>query len=415
MVVVAAGGRPTALFLGVLIANTGDRYHPGAAGETGARPGGAAGRAARRGWCGRAASGRCRSPKCVDGDLVVLAPGDQVLADGGVVESVGADARRVAADRRVGAGGAERGRARSCPGRSASRAPAPTWWTQTGEAATRPGCSARPASRPARSPLEVQINRLLRVLVGVHGAAGGGVRVGADPARPAVREAAGTATAGIVTLVPEGLMLLTSLTFAARRCGSRGTGMLVQYLNAVESLANVDTVCLDKTGTLTDGTLALHERDAPDGEHERSSERLAGFAAQRLPRTKRVEAIQRRAPAHRRGGTAEVPFSSRWKWSACAWRATTNGWCWALPVRCSTCALARGRDARGRGPARARVRRRTPALTRARRRRRPRARRHAAGGGGARGAAAARRRRDGRVPPQSRASAIKVHVGRLAR
>src|SRR5437899_12461903 len=72
------------------------------------------------------------------------------------------------------------------------------------------------------------------------------------------REAAATATAGIVTLVPEGLVLLTSLTFAVAAVRLSKRGMLVQAFNAVESLANVDTVCLDKTGTLTDGTLALH-------------------------------------------------------------------------------------------------------------------------------------------------------------
>ena len=53
-------------------------------------------------------------------------------------------------------------------------------------------------------------------------------------------------------------MLLMSLTFAVAAVRLSGRGMLVQSFNAVESLANVDTVCLDKTGTLTDGTLALH-------------------------------------------------------------------------------------------------------------------------------------------------------------
>ena len=71
-------------------------------------------------------------------------------------------------------------------------------------------------------------------------------------------DAAGTATAGIVTMVPEGLILLTSLTFAVAAVRLTRQGMLVQYLNSVESLANVDTVCLDKTGTLTDGGLVLH-------------------------------------------------------------------------------------------------------------------------------------------------------------
>ncbi|CAM5245285.1 HAD-IC family P-type ATPase [Streptomyces griseomycini] len=58
---------------------------------------------------------------------------------------------------------------------------------------------------------------------------------------------------GIVPMVPEGLVLLTSVAFAIGviRLGRRQC--LVQELPAIEGLARVDTVCLDKTGTLTEG------------------------------------------------------------------------------------------------------------------------------------------------------------------
>ena len=72
----------------------------------------------------------------------------------------------------------------------------------------------------------------------------------------AFREAAQTATAGLISIVPEGLVLLASVTFAAGAVRIARTGALAQQLNAIESLASVDTVCLDKTGTLTDGTLS---------------------------------------------------------------------------------------------------------------------------------------------------------------
>ena len=70
-------------------------------------------------------------------------------------------------------------------------------------------------------------------------------------------EAAQTATAGLVTLIPEGLVLLMSVTFAvaAVRLAKRDT--LVQQMSATESLAAVDTICVDKTGTLTEGELRL--------------------------------------------------------------------------------------------------------------------------------------------------------------
>src|SRR5207237_1628336 len=61
-------------------------------------------------------------------------------------------------------------------------------------------------------------------------------------------------TAGIVNLVPEGLILLISVTAAVSAFKIARRGVLAQQLNAVESLASVDVVCTDKTGTLTEPT-----------------------------------------------------------------------------------------------------------------------------------------------------------------
>ena len=64
-------------------------------------------------------------------------------------------------------------------------------------------------------------------------------------------------TAGIVNLVPEGLILLISLTAAVSAFKIAQRGVLAQQLNAVESLASVDVVCTDKTGTLTEAALRV--------------------------------------------------------------------------------------------------------------------------------------------------------------
>ena len=74
-----------------------------------------------------------------------------------------------------------------------------------------------------------------------------------QPWRLAVRGA----VAGLVGMIPEGLVLLTTLAFlaAALRLGKRG--VLVQELPAVETLARVDALCADKTGTLTEGGVAF--------------------------------------------------------------------------------------------------------------------------------------------------------------
>ena len=71
------------------------------------------------------------------------------------------------------------------------------------------------------------------------------------------QEAALGAVAGIVGMVPEGLVLLTSLTFVAGVMRLAKWNTLVQELPATETLARVDMLCLDKTGTLTEGTLKV--------------------------------------------------------------------------------------------------------------------------------------------------------------
>lgn len=65
------------------------------------------------------------------------------------------------------------------------------------------------------------------------------------------------AVAGVVGMVPQGLVLLTSVNFAAAAMTLARRKVLVQELPAVEVLARVDMLCLDKTGTLTSGAVEL--------------------------------------------------------------------------------------------------------------------------------------------------------------
>lgn len=64
---------------------------------------------------------------------------------------------------------------------------------------------------------------------------------------------------GLVPMVPEGLVLLTSLAFAVGVVRLGKKQCLVQELPAIEGLARVDTVCLDKTGTLTEASMDVDE------------------------------------------------------------------------------------------------------------------------------------------------------------
>ncbi|MEV8145030.1 HAD-IC family P-type ATPase [Specibacter sp. NPDC078709] len=66
-----------------------------------------------------------------------------------------------------------------------------------------------------------------------------------------------SAVASIVAMIPEGLVLLTSISFGMAAVTLARKQVLVQELPAVEGLARVDMVCLDKTGTLTEGRMEL--------------------------------------------------------------------------------------------------------------------------------------------------------------
>jgi cation-transporting ATPase E len=131
------------------------------------------------------------------------------------------------------------------------------------------------------------------------------------------RKAVSGAVAGTVGMVPEGLVLLMSVAFAVAvlRLGKRN--VLVQELPAVEGLARVDVLCIDKTGTLTAGKLAVVSVESLDGE-ARLEEAIAAIAAADEHPNATMAAIGERYPTAPSGWseTASVPFSSARGWSA---------------------------------------------------------------------------------------------------
>jgi cation-transporting P-type ATPase E len=120
----------------------------------------------------------------------------------------------------------------------------------------------------------------------------------------------------VIGLVPQGLLLAVVVTYALGAMRVAGQGALVQQINAIESLSNVDTFCLDKTGTLTTNRLQL-EGVRPlgiDGDDLRG--RLSDFVASATTGNKTSEAIADALPGERQPAIDEVPFSSARKWSA---------------------------------------------------------------------------------------------------
>ena len=176
------------------------------------------------------------------------------------------------------------------------------------------------AFRHPRSPLERAMNRLLLVLVGIMVPLGIMLVVALWRRHAPMSEAVPTSVAAAVTLIPEGLILLASVTYAVAAVRMADRGALAQQLNAIESLASVDLVCLDKTGTLTEPTLRLVDVVPSDGTPPGELRSiLTRYAHAFETRNATLEAISDADPEARdRDGRAVVPFSSRWKWSAAA-------------------------------------------------------------------------------------------------
>ncbi|MCX4738388.1 HAD-IC family P-type ATPase [Streptomyces antibioticus] len=132
-----------------------------------------------------------------------------------------------------------------------------------------------------------------------------------------LRDSVARTVGGIVPMVPEGLVLLTSVAFAIGVIRLGRKQCLVQELPAIEGLARVDTVCLDKTGTLTEGGMDVSEVRVLDGGDGAYVRRVLGALGESDPRPNAsLQAIIDAYPdtdAWR--CTESLPFSSARKYS----------------------------------------------------------------------------------------------------
>jgi P-type E1-E2 ATPase len=254
----------------------------------------------------------------VEGDVVRLSAGDQVVADGTVVSADG-----LALDEANLTGESEaqvRGDGE------------PVWsgsFVLEGAAlfeATAVGADSRAERltetartfRHPRSPLERANDRLLLWLVALSVPLAIGITISVFAHTETGTTRIQTVTAGIVNLVPEGLILLISVTAAVSAFKMSQRGVLAQQLNAIESLASVDVVCTDKTGTLTEPTLRVVGLIPAAGEDEASVGReLMTYALSAPSRNLTLDAIAHAdlAQVEPKQIVAQVPFSSRRRWS----------------------------------------------------------------------------------------------------
>ena len=131
------------------------------------------------------------------------------------------------------------------------------------------------------------------------------------------------ATAVLVGLVPYGLFLTIAVAYALGATAISKKGALVQQTNAVESLNNVDVLCMDKTGTLTANELALNNVDLLS-EHPNVEAMLGAFVHSISASNTTNAAIATGVAGKAVKPVGEVPFSSARKWSALAFDGETG-------------------------------------------------------------------------------------------
>jgi len=168
-----------------------------------------------------------------------------------------------------------------------------------------------------KSELQSGINKILRLITWLLIPVGAAT-VWVQWAQPGLWQDKVLSMAGaLVPMVPEGLVLLTSLAFAVGvvRLGQRN--VLVQELPAIEGLARVDVVCADKTGTLTENGLQFGELDVLGGEGDSERAVLAQLAAADPRPNASVIALAHSLQLEGESWdvTAMAPFTSAKKWS----------------------------------------------------------------------------------------------------
>jgi cation-transporting ATPase E len=201
------------------------------------------------------------------------------------------------------------------------------------------------AYRLTRSELVDGINTILRyVAIGLIVA--GPILLYSELQSSPFRKAVQGVVAAMVGMVPEGLVLLASVTFFAAALALARRRVLVQELPAVEGLARVDVLCLDKTGTLTQGDITFASIEPfgdanPDAKTDTSPDANPDVKTDASPDAKtdgKIEAVLGAIAASEQDNanatllairhafdppegwmrTANVPFSSARKWSAAA-------------------------------------------------------------------------------------------------
>ena len=122
--------------------------------------------------------------------------------------------------------------------------------------------------------------------------------------------------AALIGMIPEGLILLTSTVLAVSVIRLSKSKVLVQQLYCIETLARVDTLCLDKTGTITEGTMEVRDVIPVNSSNEEIAGILAESGGAIEDNNTTINAIRNKFGTSKKWKALQaIPFSSQRKWS----------------------------------------------------------------------------------------------------
>ncbi len=250
----------------------------------------------------------------VTGDMLVVTQGDQVVVDGSVVDG------KIDADESLLTGESDLvGKKTGDEVYSGSfivngRATFEAKKVGAESFANKLTAGAR-SFRTVKTPLQIDVEFAVRLLVLLAAQLGVLLGIAAIIARAPITDTAKMA-AVVGGLIPNGLLFMTSVTYGMGAVRMAGRGALIQQFNAVESMSNVNVLCVDKTGTLTANKINLSDVHPLDGNKDAFKKMLSDFAKSSAAGNRTSEAIVTALGGTERHKVDEVPFSSARKWSA---------------------------------------------------------------------------------------------------
>jgi cation-transporting ATPase E len=179
------------------------------------------------------------------------------------------------------------------------------------------------AFKSVRTPLQREVGLVIWVMAGVVLVLGALVVnsfVNVYDGLPLVETT--RAAAVTVALVPQGLWFMVTVAYSLAVVRTARSGVLIQRLNAVESISRVDVLCLDKTGTLTSNSLSVDSILPLAMAEEELRKNLGTFSASAAFRNRTSETILEACPGEAKPVTQEVVFDSTRKWSGMAFDGT---------------------------------------------------------------------------------------------